>query len=436
MNLDRTVARMIRRLMGIGALGAAVAGCGAVDDAGGSEADGASASTGTERDAILNGTAISEGNAANWGMVAVYHKYVTDPSTGATAWWPRPCSGTVVAVRGTSVYVSTARHCVTIENTINGALPGGSRPASSWIRVARGANPGPLVNGSPPTSIAASSVWGMTIGQTWSEANDGALIRVVTSGWGDLMTANKAVYMGEPSEMTGFELAAFGYGVSSNEPRCYNNPLAVTGIGKLRAADFIVGGGSRAGAFGSYYYINSNDLGQQVLCGDSGGPDLMFNFHGMPFIHLFGTHSAGEFVMTNTASGPWLSQMVGLILSPASDASLHLVRRADTVLTLTNNSSYTIFEYDPVTQQIYNRESSKVCLTWDISLNAFYLGACNGADPWQKWTVNGRGYIQRAGSSLCMRHMVNGWVEPRNCPSNGAAQSERARFTWLWRGKI
>lgn len=258
---------------------------------------------GTEEQGIIGGDLRN----TNTNMVALYTRSTVattcvpdyyDIASGfylpytlpANTWWPRPCSGTVIRKDGNENYILTARHCVTQDGSIYGPLIPGSTNIRSTSTVTPGvlstvqSNGQMVVTGTPPAAWVQTSI----VYQNTATYDDLVLLKAV----GDLQPTQPAVRVGigaysasQASSFDGMGLSSMGYGRALSGT-CYNH--STTAAGRLRyASPFEVTGLS------TKWFVHelSNDFGEQIAHGDSGGP--LFTTQGSS-LRIHGVNSSPE----------------------------------------------------------------------------------------------------------------------------------------------
>lgn len=263
---------------------------------------------GTKEEEIIGGTNM----AANTNMVAIYGRTTSScspdaadqargftlPYTLNNAWWPRPCSGTVIRKDGNDNYILTARHCVTVQGTADGTAHSGSTNLRSISTL----NPGVLstvesngsmtVTGSPPASALNTSVFYS------NHASYGDL--AIVKATGNLQPTSAAFRPGlqtfsstKTSNFLNTQLNAQGYGRNLNG-YCYSH--GISGSGRLRYGSPF---GVTAVSTKTFTHVTVNASGQQIWGGDSGGPLYMtFNSGGTLYPKIYGVNHT-----TSTAAG-------------------------------------------------------------------------------------------------------------------------------------
>jgi hypothetical protein len=341
---------------------------------------------------IVNGFALSESGSQYFGLAAVFH-----PAAGG-GWYPRPCSGRVVRSAGGFSYILTARHCVTTDSMVNGTVV-----SPSALRVLPRANAG-IPNPNPPAeALTPDFVSAMPITSVSAGSRDIAVVRVIAS-W-DGFVQQHGMWLGAPSALTGRDVLSVGYGINVQDPNC-DTDLSTVGAGTARygspfhieiASDPLPGG--QQGGF--YGITNSNQNGQSLICGDSGGPDFVLIGDRWQGISV---HSSGVFSpATSTSTSTWVQDTLGgIYLSPASALNLNVVVGSSTfVVSLHDNvtaPSGAVLHYDPATQRI-NEQSLFRCLT--PGNPALMRDACQDLTR-QRWSLGIDGRITSVSDGTCL----------------------------------
>jgi hypothetical protein len=349
------------------------------------------------RSPIVNGTEESELTAQVFDQVAVYH-----PGLNGAPWFPRPCSGMLVRSSVGFSYVLTARHCVTSDLSVNGPLV-----APTSVRVLPGARPGLAAPNPPAAAVVGDDIQAMPISTAGPEARDIAMIRV-RANWAPFVT-KFGMAVSAPNTFNSLPLFAFGYGINTFDTGCFDHTqnTVTTGAGIARfGASFIIASGSAPfpdqvpGGFYSYVNRTGGNPPQSVICGDSGGPDLIalagaFQILG---VHSEGTFNPGDQAVS-TAAGTWVEDTLGgLYLSPDSMANYNFSVTSSWVpfLDLNTNINQTL-RYDPATQRI-NAFAMSRCL---VPAGGEPMAPCQDI-PLQRWAVGSDRRIIHVQSGLCL----------------------------------
>ena len=357
--------------------------------------------------AITNGTQL----AFNKNYVALYHYF---PSTICDSdgddlppidwslqneWWPRPCSGTVIKKDGSTNWVLTARHCVTVDGKINTTLNAPtnlkltSRLAPGTIPTNENAN-GVDPQGGPPsyTVPAAQIVAAGTPAHKDDYGQDIAIVKVI----GDLQPSQSPqpypIYANNSSPWVNRPLTGYGYG-RSVPGHCWGHNGSGAGI--LRTVS-----GFSIEATGTNWveHTSSNLIG-----GDSGGP-VVTNVPGQ-FERLVGVNSTG----TTAAGGPnllaWIQSKLGHLYLIAHDrfglsvvGSQGLDNSPVANNYTVNTSTNTWVTYDSTTKQIKINGRCAQDMGADVLVR---LQPCSSALNAQKWTVAHEGQLRNPSSGRC-----------------------------------
>jgi hypothetical protein len=412
--------------IGVAAAALLLAGCGAP------EGDGAA---NQEREAILNGTAASAAFVSTIGMVAVYDR---EDAPNTALWFARPCSGTVVYSSGTSSWVLTARHCLTTDGSITGAL----LPAGDF-KLLSGTNPGPALPSPTPTSpleppaAAITANFLVAAPVTAGQQLDLALLRV-PADWSAIVSA-LPLLMSPVSAVNGLALNITGYGVSDNDTNCQSDDDS-SGAGVARfASGFTVNTASSfASGGGTFGYLDSSKpAGARAMCGDSGGADYAGWPKSDPRVNtLLGVHSTaivnGTGNVMDTSSGSWVSEELdGLYLFQWAGGNVRWDSSFN--LTLTTGSSGPFFIYDELRRTVsVDFGDSAMCLQKRSSSDAHaILATCNGSTA-QKWQVTADNRIRNPSTNTCLQ--ANGTSIVVSACVAGSTSSASRLQTWYWRG--
>jgi hypothetical protein len=385
-----------------------LAACGEVDE----PVDGETA-------AIIGGTALTETQARTYALAAVFSR-----AGAGQAWWPRPCSGVILRSSGGVSDVLTARHCITVDGSING-----TPLAVSNLRVMAGADVR-MSNGNPPAgALTPTFVEAMrtTIGTI--DHHDMALIRV-NADWSNRVTARQGILVRNPSTLADDEepLLAFGYGITVAAD-C-NSPSVTTGAGIARfGGPFIPLSGNVSGQGAMYTYLDDSPTHQATSCGDSGGPDIgWLGSDDFTWPHVVGVHSGN--LGTNeicTATGYWLQLALnGVYLSSYLERTKNVALLGTNQLQVlaASSSSAVIMRYDPFTKQILVIGSSSArCLTSSLT-----LVSCTGAAT-ERWTISRSQRIVSDAALLCLTHSGTSGIALQTC---GSSADTAQRQMWAW----
>jgi hypothetical protein len=342
--------------------------------------------TGTDREAIVNGVALSQGELTHYGLVAIYHP--DDP--GKQQFFPRPCSGTIIASASGRSTVLTARHCVTTDGTVNGPIA----PVSAFRLIASltpgPANPNPPAGTVIPTDVTAQPI---TLGAPSDASQDLAVLHVNVD-WSANVAARLGMWVGGATGSYSGVDVSLGYGINVVDSSC-STDRSIVGAGVAR----------RGGVFtrvttvidqvsGSWQSVNAqpNGIGQAIACGDSGGPDfvdMQFDDNASMEV-LVGVHSRGDQTMSRSA-GPsaWLqSALGGLALGPLGTTA-RLSRPLNSHTVSLTSSSTTFWLYNWNTHQIFDPSQEDVDQDWCLDLSGTTLTAnlCSAAAT-QKWFID------------------------------------------------
>jgi hypothetical protein len=390
---------------------AASAGGGCSDVAGQSPTDESVQAT---RDAIINGTAVSASQVQTLGLAAVYH---FDPPTNS--WFPRPCSGKIIrSVNGVSKVI-TARHCVTVTGAIGGTLL-----SASQVRISPAASPGPAAPTPPSSAITASSVVGAPVDTTVPEEQRDEAVITVNANWSAQAASKDALWVGDPSLLIGFNMTSYGYGINVADWNC-DADLSTVGAGVARSGGpFKVLSSNRTRTYGTYTTQNNNPSGQGVICGDSGGPDMLSLFAtSPPKLHYAGTHSTGTASFaTNPIPSFWLQQQLGGGFMSAFFSTLNVgVDDANVLLAVPSGDGRSIgMAYHMDLKQIRLVVSSSVCLAFGVRSTDQSTGAITescgtgGSNETWRMTVDQR-FTNPGADGLCLTLSSNNRLDLRPC---------------------
>jgi hypothetical protein len=350
---------------------------------------------------ILGGTDLTAAEAQSFGAVAIYHS-----SPGMT-WFPRPCSGVVVKSSGTHSWVVTARHCVTVDNTIAGdTVAGGAIAPVSSFQLIRGAAPG-IANPNPPAG-GVQPAWAPTgmpvdLGTGNVQTSRDMAIIVVTADWRDTANDNKeALWVHDISLLINGPITSIGYGISNNDQNCHL-PTSTFGAGTARKANFFIDGTVADNPGGLYVWDQSGVNGPKVMCGDSGGPDFV-DLLGVRY--FLGVHSTGVADRASSAfGGKWLSETVGgTVLTSDGFPGLDMQVGWDgTNPTMVTGGASTNVTYDVNSPFSWIKAAGNKCLqaAGGVGTKATFQ-PCNYQMAAQKWAYGGGRMLQNFSTGLCM----------------------------------
>jgi hypothetical protein len=343
---------------------------------------------------IANGTAMSDAQVATYGLVALYH-----PGPNTSTIFKRPCSASIVRSTFSVSWVLTARHCVTVPNTIMGAAV-----SAQSLFLAPYSNPGPSSFGLVPGGSFRAVEVRVPEAPAEDSSYDFALVRV-NQDWSSRQNYRFAFWVGNPQALVGLPFTAFGYGVDTADSSCasaaagYPSP----GAGFARSGgEFTVGGISG----GAYWFNNLSTGGQAVYCGDSGGPDFA-NIGPEDFVwtHQIGVHSRGAGPTgISTLMSSWIQDQLG-----GYYLSTDWMRDQDVGINANNqawrfaktDARVRLFKYNTSTQRIsFMQNGSTRCL--GLGANSSVMSQTCSSSNAQKWTISNHRTIQNVQSSQCL----------------------------------
>jgi len=430
-------------------------GCGAAPEA---TPDG---ETATASEEIVNGTTLNDAEVRFVGLVAIYHK--EEDGT----FFPRPCSGIFFQAGTVFSTIVTARHCVTKNGGVDGAMWSALEARTSiYIKVddnpgLHGTNSAPLSTPQADWIPAESIYYGDVIPGQDPSTRDLALITVRADFSKHFPTlSHKGWYMADPATLVNRQVTGYGFGVNVKTPTgmtfpmgledfCYSSfpdPVhAGAGIAR-RSNPFAVTFGQAIGPHGGSY-VHANNSGETaILCGDSGGPDLA-NIPGNvigSLSQVTGIHSGARYteaIMSRV--GPWVSSVLGMFITPFSASRSVLGAIGDVpALAPTPTALMKSFFFFPGQQRIGTMINEEDALCLDFNGSTLRLNPCVTPPPQgQMWTVDGKNRIQHVPTGRCLRtgsalQGTGGMVTAETCFTPLASESDRARETWFWRSEF
>src|SRR5207247_953281 len=187
----------------------------------------------------------------------------------------------------------------------------------------------------PAAAVTAFSVAAMPVTSDISFARDLALV-TVNADWSANVQGRGGLYIADPAGLAGKQTFSYGYGINVDDPNCFDNASSTTGAGVARfGGTFKILSGQRVGGAGSYDLENSDFVGQKVICGDSGGPDIMpLGPPSNVWYHLLGVHSLGTSILSNTVPSLWFQTQLGGLFVTSHDLPSQHLPTARTLLAL------------------------------------------------------------------------------------------------------
>lgn len=368
---------------GLALAGLAVAGCAAPE---------AGEQTGNSAEELVNGTPVTQATENSLGLVALYH-----PVPNGTDWFPRPCSAIIIrsefdSTLGWTSWVLTARHCLTVDNTITGT----PRDPSSF-RVIAAIAPGPALPTPPASAITPSQITVPSIfppDTVSSPVFDLGLVRV-QANWSSFVATKRGLWAGPASSLVGRTVTSYGYGIDQNLPCQISGgpPFESHGAGVARSGVFTITGSSGpTSGYSSINLQNPNNANpaQLIICGDSGGPDLAtFGsiFTGVNYI--VGVHSTG-IVNPATSALPslFVSQVLGgmfLKVDSETGKDLDLFGDQSALIFSPAGTAATRFQVNPSNLTIGDTNHFGQCL--GVNGSTLQMQSCNGTTA-QQWNYN------------------------------------------------
>jgi len=361
-------------------------------------------------ESVVNGTVLTSSQVQTLGLAAVYH---FDPVNNR--WFPRPCSGKIIRSVGGVSKVITARHCVTTTGAISGTVM-----TASNFRVAPATNPG-LPNPNPPASaIVASGIAAAPVDSTIPDERRDQAVLTVNANWSAQAASKDALWVGDPSLLVGLRINSYGYGINVADWNCSLN-ISTVGAGVARgSASFNVLSSARSKAYGTYTFQNSNTSGQAVICGDSGGPDMLML---LGLSSYAGTHSTGgPSSATSVIPSFWLQQQVGGgYLSPYSTALNVGIDINEVVAAFPPGNANTIaFAYHLDLRQVRVMVSTARCLAFGVRSFDQTVGAitesCGTGGTNENWDLTqDQRLVSRAADGMCLTLASNNRLDLKPC---------------------
>ena len=328
---------------------------------------------------VMNGTDVDAAN--NPGVAALFHQT------------SRPCSATRIDREG---WYLTAAHCLSDQNY--NPLP----PSGLWLadRVDAGLYP-------PPDA--------RQVQQAVMHPDESVDLALVFAPGGGPVTNLPALWLAPPGDLIGQNLRCYGYGrfAETAEP---DVDTGASGAGWLRTATLMM---DWAGV--GQYTVRSNDAGQILGRGDSGGPcftnRLFLISGGVPFFQLYnfnfqtGVHwtsnlrTSSRDVAVQEHAG-WISENIGwlYIQRMTKRGPLYLDVQMGNAAAGTpvwswglNDSSAQHWRYDHAARRIRNENGKCLALLWDSPANGTPVGMrdCDGSAA-QRWSFTSTLAIQNA----------------------------------------
>jgi hypothetical protein len=370
----------------------------------------------TEQSELISNITVSENEAAQRGLVAIYH-----PKLPEFAIQPRPCSGVIVRSSGGQSIVLTARHCVTLDG-----LTGGVVASPSQIRFVPGASPGrarcpwpqtSCPNPTPPaSSIAASAI------VDFGPDRD-IVVVTVPADWSSIANNRLGLYIGRTDALMNRQLSAYGYGINNLVTNCNDLPWSVSGAGTARVGTFVINEVSSGANPIQYRYAIPNLQDQRIMCGDSGGPDqadLWGNWR-----YILGIHSSGiSFSAKSIAFDlPVQQAMGGVFLSVRKIGSASVPELKNVavgaggkiLMAPSANAQVAAVMYDVPNRRILFGGSCMGARLNAQGQNEPFVTMCNASDPQQQWLFDPSTEIRNLGIGQCMTALSDSNVALSPC---------------------
>ena len=371
-----------------------------------------------ESSAIGNGTEVGTNG---YGVVAVYHKRTSSPSS---AWYPHPCTGVVLTPSKTNGYIIlTARHCVTSDP---GNVDGPTLPPSA-IKVSADVAPGQLPPANAPT---ACEVVGAPLDVNYlnlGEVLDMATVGVCQPIPGLSATANP-LFMGSNGDLIGQTVTAYGYGLDEND---------ATGGILRRATGLTIVKGFNGGATGydyTYLDMTPGTNGAYLTFGDSGGPSFWNAPNALKVqVGVHKSYSSRDTAVSRITA-QFIGGVVGRFYIRPQDAMTRALSRSSDQAGASVNAAVTAnispgdlttrqwFRYDFPTRHIMTViASTPTCLRRNGD-NTLEMVACNSTAASQKWWVTLENTLRDSSGTSCLKRSGTSGAVVAPCSSTDTSQ--------------